>query len=155
MIARAGLVVDKQRGACDIRISRKSISQFCDRESSLKFHNSSRTSVRVHHSNLDQTRRRGLMSNWKIHSRIPARALMAATIAVGLAACNAQMSASSTANVPDPPAPAADLPEVVITAHALHPGERADDAARGRNDQPRPAAAEPAEGRHGTAAQRR
>src|SRR5881394_1544562 len=98
MIARAGLVVDKQRGACDIRISRKSISQFCDRDSSLKFHNSSRTSVRVHHSNLDHIRRRGLMSNRKIHSRIPARALMAATIAVGLAACNAQMSGSSTAN---------------------------------------------------------
>ena len=87
------------------------------------------------------------MSNRKIHSRIPARALMAATIAVGLAACNAQMSASSTANVPDPPAPDADLPEIVITAHALHPGERADDAARSSLTAP----AELAESRHATA----
>ena len=91
------------------------------------------------------------MSNRKIHSRIPARALMAATIAVGLAACNAQMSASSTANVPDPPAPDADLPEIVITAHALHPGERADDAARGSKDQRLTAPAELAESRHATA----
>jgi len=76
---------------------------------------------------------------------------MAATIAVGLAACNAQMSASSTANVPDPPAPDADLPEIVITAHALHPGERADDAARSSKDQGLTAPAELAESRHATA----
>jgi hypothetical protein len=99
------------------------------------------------------------MSDWKSRNRIPthalsiapARTLIAAALAVGLAACNAQMSASSTSNVPDPPAPGADLPEIVVTAHALHPGDGAEDAARDSKDRGLAVPADLAESRDATA----
>jgi len=75
------------------------------------------------------------MTSWKARNRIPVRALIAAAIAVALAACNAQVSTSSTA-VPRPSAaPTTDLPEIVVTARAVQPGDAADDAARGSQDQ--------------------
>jgi hypothetical protein len=83
------------------------------------------------------------MRDWKTRTRIPAHASLiaptrtsiAAALAVALAACNAQMSASSSAVVPDPPAPPSDLPEIVVRARALHRDEGADDPARGSKDQ--------------------
>ncbi len=61
--------------------------------------------------------------------RIPARAAIAVALAAVLAACSAHTSTSSTTNVPsaanvaDTPARESDLPEIVVTARALHPGE--------------------------------
>jgi ABC-type glycerol-3-phosphate transport system substrate-binding protein len=70
------------------------------------------------------------MNNWNARHRIHARALIAAALAAVLAACSAQMSTSSTSNVPDPPAPDADLPVIVVTAHPLSPDERAEEGAQ-------------------------
>jgi hypothetical protein len=89
--------------------------------------------------------------SWKARTRIPARELIAAAIAVGLTACNAQMSTSSTSNVPDPPASDAKLPEIVVTAHGLHRDEGAGDAARGSKDQGFTVPADLAESRNATA----
>ncbi len=74
------------------------------------------------------------MNDWNARNRIHARALIAAALAAVLAACSAQMSTSSTSNVPDPPAPDADLPVIVVTAHPLSPDERAEEGAQMASD---------------------
>jgi hypothetical protein len=74
------------------------------------------------------------MNDWNARNRIYARALIAAALAAELAACSAQLSTSSTSNVPDPPAPDADLPVIVVTAHRLSPDERAEEGAQVASD---------------------
>ncbi len=74
------------------------------------------------------------MNEWKARNRIHARTLIAAALAAVLAACSARMSTPSTANVPDPPAPDADLPVIVVTAHPLSPDERAAEGAQMASD---------------------
>jgi hypothetical protein len=70
------------------------------------------------------------MNDWNARNRIHARALIAAALAAVLAACSAQKSTSPTSNVPDPRAPDADLPVIVVTAHPLSPDERVEESAR-------------------------
>ena len=81
------------------------------------------------------------MTDRKDGIRIPARAPIAAALAAVLAACSAHNSTSSAdsasptpnvspaanvapvAGVSDPPVRESDLPEIVVTARALHPGQ--------------------------------
>ncbi len=83
------------------------------------------------------------MIDRKVRNRISARAAIAAALAaVLLAACSAHSSTSSTARVPDPPAPDAGLPEVVITAHALSSDELLEEHAQASKAQAIPVPAE-------------
>jgi hypothetical protein len=74
------------------------------------------------------------MNDWNAGNPIHARALIGAALAAVLVACSAQVSTSSTSNVPDPPAPDAGLPEIVVTAHPLHPDERPQESAQMASD---------------------
>src|SRR5204862_4335826 len=91
---------------------------------------------RGHHSKLDHARRRCLMIHRKARIGISAQAPMAAALAAVLAGCGVDTSTPSTANtspttnVPDPPARESDLPEIVVTARALRPGEGADEGTK-------------------------
>jgi Flp pilus assembly protein CpaB len=75
----------------------------------------------------------------------------AALAAVLLAACSAHSSTSSAARVPDPKAPDADLPEIVITAHALSPDERLEESAQDSKAQELPVPADIARDQEATA----